>query len=51
MVFLRYEPNFSFLGRATATPNDFSLRDEANGETNFGLDVTEKKGNRVVRFL
>jgi len=37
--------------RAAATPNDFSLRDGANGETNLGADVIEKKENRVVRIL
>jgi len=31
--------------RAAATPNDFSLRDVANGEANLGADVIEKKGN------
>jgi hypothetical protein len=34
-----------------ATPDDFSLRGGASGETNFGLDVIEKKGNGVVRIL
>jgi hypothetical protein len=40
-----------FCERAAATPNDFSLREGANGQTNFEMEVAEKKANRVMRIL